>query len=476
MDAERRILKSTAILFAASIASQLANFLFVLMLARVFGPQIFGEYVFALSLGILLAVFVSCGTNQLLLRRSSSDPTEWRANAGALFPTQVILVGTTWVGVLTASHVVGVDGVELRILAIVVLFQLLVPLTVLFSIGFTATERMAYFALSDFGIRTAILAIGGAAIWAGFSLDRVLLIMPISGLVAIAALAYCAFREFGKPDFALKFSEVSALFRQALPFFWIVALNLIYMKAGLLFLRAISSAEQVGLFASAERLVMAIGILYITFGNAILPAFVKLAAGERGRFLQLTGRCARLMLLISMPVATFFFIFSDELIQFLFGDEYRNAAGALRVVAWVIGLRGVSVVLESIGIASDNKTSVVIGKSVGVVFLSISCAFLVPAYGAIGLAYSVVVAQATALITVYLHLQPTGFVPPLARQLLPIVIVCAVTVLVSGFLSEWGLVARVAFVAAFGTILLFVCGAVRLADLDFLRQLSVKKS
>ena len=78
MEIERRILRSTSIILSAGLVSQLANFAFVVYFARAYSPEVFGEYSFALSLGSLSAIFVSLGTNRLLLRKCSEEPGEWK--------------------------------------------------------------------------------------------------------------------------------------------------------------------------------------------------------------------------------------------------------------------------------------------------------------------------------------------------------------------------------------------------------------
>ena len=163
METERRILRSTSILFAARFIAQLANFGFVILFARVFGPALFGEYTFALSLGAVLAIFVSMGTNGLLLRRASRDPSEWQPLASVVFPAQLSLAVATWLIAIAAAAFLGVAGTDLGIVAIVAAFQLLSPIWTLFSIGFTATERMGYAAIAEAGSRILILLLAGGA-------------------------------------------------------------------------------------------------------------------------------------------------------------------------------------------------------------------------------------------------------------------------------------------------------------------------
>jgi len=471
VETERRILKSSTILLGASLVSQLANFAFVIHIARIFGPGTFGEYSFALSLGAFLAIFVSLGTNELLLRKCSQEPSEWRIQVGILFPAQLLLAIAIWLIFVITLQLLGLSGSELRIVAIVSSFQLLTPIWGLFCIGFTSTERMAYSALSDVGVRLLILLVGSAAIWAGGTLQAVLLVLPAGALIAMLILSRLAFSEFGRPQLRFDGAALIRLWREGLPFFFIVALSIAYARVGLLFLRAVGSAEQVGVFASAERLVMAAGILHVTFSHAIFPAMVKLISTDRVQFRQLADRCARLISLISLPLASVLYLFAEDLIGFLFGDQYRLASGILRIVAWLIALRGLTAVLETIGIASDHKRLVLMAKGSGLACLLILCMSLTPSMGATGLAIALLVSQTLILMIIYFALRPTGYLPAVVRPCLPALFACAITVTVSTMLADQVLWLRVVVVVVLGTFLLGLFRAIRNSDLVFLGHL-----
>jgi len=471
VEIERRILRSTTILLGASLVSQLANFAFIVHIARVYGPGTFGEYSFALSLGALLAIFVSLGTNGLLLRKCSQEPGEWRVQVGIQFPAQMLLAIAIWLVFVVTAKLLGFSGYELRIVAIVSSFQLLTPIWGMFCIGFTSTERMAYSALSDVAIRLLILIVGSAAIWAGGTLEAVLLVLPASALIAMLILSRLAFSEFGRPQFRFDGAALIRLWREALPFFFIVALTIAYARVGLLFLRAVGGAEQVGVFASAERLVMAAGILHVTFAYAIFPAMVKLISTDRVQFRLLADRCARLILLISLPLASVLYLFAEDLIGFLFGDRYQLASGMLRIVAWLIALRGLSAVLETIGIASDHKRLVLMAKGSGLACLLILCMSLIPSMGATGLAIALLASQTLKLMIMYFALRPTGYLPAVARPCLPALFACAITVAVSSTLADQVLWLRAVVFVVLGTFLLWSFRAIRGSDLVFLRQL-----
>ena len=340
METERRILRSTSILFGARFLSQLANFGFVILFARAYGPALFGEYTFALSLGSVLAIFVSMGTNGWLLRRASRDPSEWRPMVGLIFPGQLLLAATTWLVAIALASLLGADGTVLGIIAIVTVFQLLNPLWTLFAIGFTATERMGYTAIADAGSRVLILLVAGLAMILGASIEIALVAFPLSALLVLVILARLSSAEFGQPLPRIDIRAYLALLREALPFFVNVGLTVVYTRVGILILRATSTADEVGVFASAERLVMAASILQATFAQAVYPAMVRLFARDKKAFSQLVRRCARLILLVCLPIATLLFLFAEDIIVALFGDPFRGASRILQIVAWLIAFPG----------------------------------------------------------------------------------------------------------------------------------------
>ena len=464
METERRILRSTSILFAARFAAQLANFGFVILFARVYGPALFGEYTFALSLGSVLAIFVSLGTNGLLLRRASRDPAEWQSLVGIILPGQVLLAAATWLIAIAMAALLGVDGTDLGIIAIIAVFQLLNPVWTLFAIGFTATERMGYSAIADAGSRVLILLVAGLAMLLGASIEVALLAFPLSALLVLVTLAKLSSAEFGQPIPRIDIRAYLALLREALPFFVNIGLTVIYTRVGILILRATSTADEVGVFASAERLVMAASILHMTFAQAVYPAMVRLFAKDKEAFSQLVRRCARLILLVSLPMATLLFLFAEDIIVVLFGDPFRGAARILQILAWLIAFRGITAILVNIAIATDRQNLVVRSNVAGLLVLVASCFALTPSYGAFGLAAAMLLAQSVKSTIIYILLRSSGHLPGLGRVGLPVASACVATGALATMMADASLLVRSMSALVAGLALLYLFRAVRAQD------------
>ena len=467
METERRILRSTSILFTANMVSQLANFGFVILFARAYSPALFGEYSFALSLGSVLALFVGLGTNGLLLRICSRDPSQWQSHAGLLLPWQLLLAMTTWLVTVGACAIAGVQGTELRIIAFISLFQLFNPLWTLFSLGFTATERMGYSAMADAGGRILILSIGTVLIWIGATADMALLGFPFSAVLILIVLTSLASTAFGRPRVRMDWRAYASLLRQALPFFGIVALTVIYGRIGILLLRAAHSPEEVGVFASAERLVMATSIVHATFAQALYPAMVRLFTDDKPAFHQLVNRCARLLILLTLPLATVLHLFASDVVDFLFGDRYQRASEVLRIAAWLIAIRGVTTIMNNIGLASDRQRLIFFSNLSGVLVLIISAALLTPHQGAVGLAISALLAQSVKSMQVFLSLRPDANLPALLRIGFPVLAACIVTTVAANLVAESRFLARATCVFSVGIGTLYLFQAIHVRDFRY---------
>jgi O-antigen/teichoic acid export membrane protein len=390
---DKRILENASILTVSHIAAQLANFGFVIVFARTFGASLLGEYSFALSLGGILAVITSLGSRQLILRSASEDPRQWNTLIGILLPVQLLLSLLAWVLVFTIVWAKQIPKDALWIVTSVCLFSLFTPLIGSIAAAFSARERMSFLALAESLRSIAILVLGSIVIWIGMPAGAVIAVMPCTAVAAATILYRLAQREYGVPTFRFDTAELLLLLKRTLPFLGIALSNVLFIRSGVLMLRGFGGAEAVGLFSAAERIVGAAVLLVTMLGNAMFPQLVRLWSSDRARFEKLAQQGQRLILLVTLPGATLLVIFSGDLLPLLFGVDYVMSINVLHIVAWALVFRGVSNVHAFIALAQLRQRDVVVSKLAGLTMLASACVLFVPAYAALGLAVSVVVAD-----------------------------------------------------------------------------------
>ena len=91
-----RIFKNTLALTVGKGFGDLATFFFLVYFARIFGISIFGQYIFAMSLGGFLSALVNLGLNTLAVREISKDKNNDAKYIGNMLATQCVLAILSW--------------------------------------------------------------------------------------------------------------------------------------------------------------------------------------------------------------------------------------------------------------------------------------------------------------------------------------------------------------------------------------------
>ena len=139
---ERRILLNASALSVAEGLGQLANFVFVISFARTFGATQMAYYSVAMASGAIAALFMTLGTQGLLVREFSRDRTRVAEWLGVLFPVQGLLALGSWL-VATAITVLLVgDSRAISVALAICGYQVLLRLAGVLNTPLVADEKM----------------------------------------------------------------------------------------------------------------------------------------------------------------------------------------------------------------------------------------------------------------------------------------------------------------------------------------------
>src|ERR1019366_3202173 len=142
MSNERRIMVNTAVLSVSEAASQLANFALMIAFARTFGAKILGYYSVAMAVGAVAAVFVSFGTQSMLIREFGRDSTCAPATLGVLIPMQTLLAAIAWLIACVVTGALIRDTAAIALVMAVCGYQILLCLASLLLVPLQAKELM----------------------------------------------------------------------------------------------------------------------------------------------------------------------------------------------------------------------------------------------------------------------------------------------------------------------------------------------
>ncbi len=475
MSNERRIMVNTAVLSVSEAASQLANFALMIAFARTFGAKTLGYYSVAMAVGAVAAVFVSFGTQSMLIREFGRDSTCAPATLGVLIPMQTLLAAIAWLIACVVTGALIHDTAAIALVMAVCGYQILLCLASLLLVPLQAKELMHWSAGGNLAHRLLILLIGLAVIRFGGSAAGVCMSQIVGVLCFIAFAWIQGSRRFGRPVLKYAPAKALALFRKASPFFGVNALSIIYGRGPLILLSALAASHSVGLYAAADRFMVAAALVSTVFNSAVYPTVVRVSRGLLSDARVLTARCLRILLVFSFPIAILVTIYADNIITLCFGSTYLGAATALQVLVWSLPIRGAQGLLSSLLMAMDQQAGLARARAAGL------CAFFVlaPAFilslGYVGAAWAVLLCDTLQFALHWSLLRKKHADPPLANAVLAPGSAVALTAAVSAALGHLHPPMRFIMLNLVLAAGMFAFGAIRTHDLLFFQTLIMPK-
>jgi O-antigen/teichoic acid export membrane protein len=472
---ERRVLGNAAFLGVGSVVGHIANFGFVILVARGFGREVFAHYALSMAIGALACILVSFGSISLLTRTSAQDRLRGSEMLSAVLPVQAMIAIALWIAILGLAFVFPHTTESLIILACVLAHHIIVRLTGVLLSQVRGRERLDIIALVRVGRRITTLGAGVVLALATGSALAGISAMPIASLFF---LLYSGSKVKGLVGpIPWKWDPRGAwnVTRKAFPFFLIVAVTAACDRLGPVLLGAIQDPDSLATYASGERIITFVAVLYSTLTAASVPASSRLALSDAEAQLRFAHRIMRLVLLAVLPTATLLFLFSPDIIVLLFGREFATSAPVLQVAAWIPVVRGFNSVQAMVAVSRGRQRDVLIGRCCALILLIVCGVPLIWLVGPVGLAITVLALEIgyTAVLHRLLARADIDILP--SQSLWGIVATCVATLVVGLLSADLYVAYRLALLGGCVIAGSWIFGAVRRHDLRYLHSVLMSR-
>jgi PST family polysaccharide transporter len=386
-------------LYWMQIATFIVPIITLPYVARVLRPSAFGLVVFSQGFAFVLVVLIDWGfgfTGMRSTAESRSDANELSAVAQHVRGGQLLLSTVSVPVALTALLLVPkmTQHPEFLVLAWVA------AVATGLSPGwfFLGTERMPVMA----GIQLAFRVIGaGLTFLLVKGPGDAWIVMALFAASAVGSLAAADMMMYRRIEFRLPQWRLSArAIRHATSIFVATFAATMYTAFNVVLLGLLQPSAAVAHFGAAERLVRVAITVLGPIGVAIAPRMIaSQAAGdhERARRLLMIAAAASAVpgLLLTGGLA----LFAPLIIRVIYGHRFVHASvPILRVLVLIIPINIVGVVFGAwlITLHQDRLVARIV-LSAGIANVALGCV-LTPLLGPIGMAWSVVAAEATAAV------------------------------------------------------------------------------
>jgi O-antigen/teichoic acid export membrane protein len=407
----------TAVLFAvAEIVGKLASFGMFAVATRILGPDGFGEFSWALGLGMMVASFGMFGFDMALIQLGGANPRKTANYLSSSVALRVLIAAAGVVALLLWPMHAQADKTTLLLMAVALSLDNI-------SMGVRAAasvlDRQRGAAVNIIIQRVAIATISVGVLLAGGGVVGMAAAYLTGTGIGTVSLLILAHRIGASPGLRnLNWNDTKALTIKAILPGAANTLNMQTQRVDVVALGRGGNFTAVGFFASAYKLIETSLFLSDSLIRAAMPAmlYAKTPA-DVGRILRSLFATAAVFYL---PFAVALVVRGSDILTLLFGQGYgEGGRTALIALAWALLALVTSTVLTTTLLVTSHSGDVAAAAGVTMVVKFIIVWPLVDRWGAFGAGIAVAVAFTVQALLLWWRLTHHGSQPHMGLSLIP---------------------------------------------------------
>ncbi len=387
MSAGSRV-RRNSVLSLLSFAARLgSSFLLFVGIARIYGPESFGQFTTANAVMALFLILADLGLDTLLaleVARSQSTPAAVLSRYAAL-KAAIALAAT--VVMVTIGLFRPFD--ETTSLLIIILGASVV-FSAMMNFEFALLRGLEQFHQeTQVTIIINVAALGLLAL-VGFlraPLTVVALVYALTRVAGYLLARHRASRVLGVPRMRLTFSGLQEVKGKALLFAAHLLFGYLFFQVDTLLLAALKGSADVGVYQAVFK-VVAVALVIPDVGvAAMLPTLARLHHDAPDQWLDLGALMGRVLLLIGLPISMVMLVYPECVLGVLYGaGTFPEAVTIMRIFAGVVWIRFIAEAFGLLLTTSGNQSLRVIITAVATILnVGVNLA-VIPAMGPAGAA------------------------------------------------------------------------------------------
>jgi O-antigen/teichoic acid export membrane protein len=387
----RKLIFNFILLSGGEGLSKVFGFVAFAHLARIFGPDLYGDIEFAIALTLFFNLLVEGGLGLLGAREIAKNQQVATQMAFHIVLMRCLLAVFSFMGLLAFAYLSNKSALERQI---VVLYGL----TLFGSAGllqwvFQGLDKMKW------------VAIGTVMRWSTFAAGVILFIqdprlvwlVPLvetGAILLVVCFHFSVFCHlFGRLKRTFDFQFARNLFLQALPIgltqmMWGMKIYLPTIMLGLLV-----GGEEVGWFGASHRIVVALHTFAWMYFFNLYPSISRCAKEGFASLNSLTGRSLEVTSWSAIFIGAFGTVAAEPLINFIYGPQYDESIWVFRVLVWLLAFALISGHYMYILIAYNKQWLELVSATSGAVAGMVLNVVLITRFGFIGAAWAVLCSE-----------------------------------------------------------------------------------
>ncbi|MFQ5822501.1 MAG: flippase [bacterium] len=334
MNTGNSIFKNTTYLIGGQFVSRIIRTILIIIIARQYGPEDYGQYSFAFALVISFILFADLGLINFITRevaRKKEDFSSFITNTFILKSFYSVFTALTILGICFISQ--KSDQVVI-IVSIILLASIIDSFILVLKAVLQAFEKMEYEAISGILKSLIITVFAVTLIYFELKLQIVVLAFLIGQVFEALYLIKIYKAKFGKIFSRPTLSHLPSLVKKALPFGWQQIFATFYTYADRSLISFIKGDEAVGYYDASYKTIVIATFIMMAFGKAVYPTFSRLYETSLISFNKLLKSIIKISVWVGIGFGILIFMNAKSIVLFLFGNQYLSACNSMKILAW----------------------------------------------------------------------------------------------------------------------------------------------
>jgi O-antigen/teichoic acid export membrane protein len=392
-------IKNFSWLLLENIIKVVIGFIVTIYVIKYLGPEQFGMLSYALSIVAISAPFATLGTESILFRNIIKD----NDNEKTLMQTvRYIRLVTSLIisSILLVVFYFYFDKVIIFYIAIILLLSVVLQSFMIYREYFAAFEKVKYITFSSIismivtnSYRVALILLKAKLIW--FAVAYV-----IEKIVSIGSLKYFYQKISDNKKLVFDKNIAKQMIKDSWPLMFTTFAGVLYLQIDQVLIKYYLGFEQVGIYATAVKIIMLLYVIPTILSNILYPRIMQWHKElSNTEYIKKMNLIYFFNFLIAILILSFFILFGEWIMLFLFGEEFVASVEVLLIYSF--GLIFVFFAANNNKLLMiDNLQKLMLGRNIlGLILNIILNIILIPKCGINGAAYATVITEIFILLS-----------------------------------------------------------------------------
>jgi O-antigen/teichoic acid export membrane protein len=422
------VFTNAGMLLLGTITRMALTFGFVVYVARYLGVTEYGKFALTQNLLELCASLCATGFCILVTREAAKNFNWLSRNLAPIGAIIIVLSGVAGVLLMVFASLAGYSPDTRMAIYIASIAIIPTALGMVAEAIFITLQKSEWVALGIAAEGIVRVALWFAVLISGYGLLSLFVVLILTRCAQLGIYWLVLARWLPPMRWRIEFFRVWTIVRKWQVFAAETCVATIYFSLDTIVLSIFWGEAAVGIYDAAYKLIRLGTVAAGNFASAIFPYISRLYVDSRDVFHHVSQQSIKYILAVCLPAVLAMTIFSDRLVVFLYDRQYAESAAVLQIVSWILIPRFLNPFLSRVLYARDHQLWTLTVSMVGLATFLALAFVLIPSFGPIGTAWTVVLSSYAALVCfVVLVMAGTDSRPMikiLARQSAATVILC----------------------------------------------------